>query len=231
MSLRAKKKHRKPFVVTVMHLATAAAVVPGCASEVVTNPPAPFCPPDQPADGDPCVGPITCDYGADACGVHTTASCTESSWQVELPNVSCNPPPPPAECPLEPPVAGETCFGFGTCNYSVDFGCGPQPVAASCYGFDTGVWEVTTAECVPPMVDCASLTAEADCTAQLACRWLVPGCDTPPLPQVGCFPATDCTTDTDCTIAGQVCTQVAIDPCYMKGCNACAMMVSVCLTP
>ena len=80
--------------------------------------------------------------------------------------------------------------------------------------------------CIPEGT-CAVVPGEEECGAS-GCRWLVPGCDEPSLPRQGCYPAEDCAGDDDCP-PGTSCREVAIDPCWNMGCNACAGPASVCL--
>jgi hypothetical protein len=53
----------------------------------------------------------------------------------------------------------------------------------------------------------------------------------PSLPNAGCFPVADCTGDMDCSVMGETCQQVSINPCYNKSCDACGMIVGLCLPP
>ena len=229
-SVRKKKPLTKPFVVTVAHVATAM-LAPGCFGIATSNPPPSDipCPSAMPTQGDACEVTQDCEYGVDSCGMPITASCVNGAWEPQ-PISFCNPPPPDPQCPPDLPALGSVCTwdwqpGFG-CSYSVDIGCGLQTISVLCN--PTSVMVEYTA---PTCGQCATLTTEAACVTDAACRWLTPGCDMPVLPMAGCFPAADCAGDADCTTAGQTCQQVSYNPCYGKKCDACGAPVSVCLAP
>jgi hypothetical protein len=223
---RKQKPRRKPFVVTVAQVAAVAALLPGCMERVTTNPPyvgLDDCPTLAPTAGAACSDVTQCSY--DSAGCTEVYSCNGVQWEV---TTGCNPPGP---CPAAEPAQASPCSEPATCTYTVDYGCGPETNTATC---DGATWSVQWggASCNPPPPDyCSTIAAEMDCMADPACRWLTPGCGTPPLPQAGCFAATDCTGDFDCVISGGTCQQAAINPCYNLACDACSMTVSVCLPP
>ena len=130
-----------------------------------------------------------------------------------------------AQCPATEPYEGEACdpcYDATDCSY--EGFCGGS--YASC-GQD-GVWHVAVSDCPPPPIDpCAELGTQADCEAT-GCRWLIPGCGEPALPNAGCFAPTDCTPG-DCYSPYSSCQEVVIDPCWDKACAACGMTVSLCL--
>jgi hypothetical protein len=232
---RKQKPRRKPFVVTVAQAAATVALLPGCFSTVTSNPPYvedPQCPDQEPTTGAPCSDVIACSYEVDyGCGPQTnTASCDGTTWSVNWGGPSCNPPPPPPTCPTEAPTWGAPCSEVITCSYEIDQGCGPQPATATC---DGASWSISPqVSCNPPPPDyCVTYTTEAACGQDASCRWLVPGCGEPPLPQAGCFAAVDCGGDFDCQISGGTCQEVVINPCHNLACDACGMTVSVCVPP
>ena len=128
-------------------------------------------------------------------------------------------------CPLAVPKNGDSCdpcFGPAWCTY--ENACGGA--YATCGA--EGSWQVAIDDCPPPPSDsCAIHGAEADCKSDPACRWLVPGCGDPKLPQAGCFPSLDCAPD-GCA-AGLSCQKAVIDPCYGKACNTCSADALLCL--
>jgi len=133
---------------------------------------------------------------------------------------------PTDACPVSLPKEGDpcdACFGPPSCSYP-DM-CGGS-ASATCD--PSGTWHLSISDCPPPPADgCAIHGTEAECGTDPACRWLVPGCGDPALPQAGCFASTDCTADS-CG-PGLTCQKVVFDPCYMKGCNACSADAAVCL--
>jgi hypothetical protein len=129
-------------------------------------------------------------------------------------------------CPSSPPAEGEGCYPYcpGTTSCSYPTNCGG--VQATCG--DDYQWHLIIGECPPPPMDPCSLQGtETECT-NAGCRWLVPGCGTPSLPQAGCHAPTDCT-PADCESLYSTCQQVVVDPCWNKACDACSMTVSLCL--
>ena len=232
---RKQKPRRKPFVVTFAQAATTMALLPGCFSTVTSNPPyveEPGCPDQEPAAGAACSGSLSCEF-LDPTGCTKLYFCETGQWQMTS---GCNPPPctpedpcePPPECPVQAPTWGEPCSGMVSCSYEIDVGCGPQPATATC---DGATWSVQPSiSCNPPApADCPTLPTEEQCSAFPNCRWLVPGCGMPALPQAGCFEATDCL-DASC-LAGETCQEVVINPCHNQLCDACGGLVSVCLPP
>ncbi|TKD00298.1 hypothetical protein [Polyangium fumosum] len=231
---RKQKPRRKPFVVTVAQAATAVVLLPGCITTVTSNPPptesenpppveTPECPATPPDTNTPCTEPLSCEYNNACVEVYY---CEEGTWHMTS---GCNP-PPVDPCPPEAPASGALCSYVTTCSYTVDYGCGPQEQTASC---DGAVWTtegISTCN-PPPPDDCVSYKNETECAADAGCRWLVPGCGMPALPEAGCFAVTNCTGDFDCPISGGTCQEVSIDPCHNQPCDACSMTVSVCMTP
>lgn len=186
------------------------------------NPPPPEeCPDSAPADGSVCWNlDMVCDYpGWDECEPHLTATCVGGTWDTEEQVVSCNPPEP---CPGEVPEDGSSCGAPMECDYTAESPCGPVPTHASC---DGGTWSVDSIICNPPPPDpCTAIASLADCVADPTCRWLVPGCGQPMLPQEGCFPLADCSPES-CP-PGESC-QVASTLC--DNCQTCDFPVQVCL--
>jgi hypothetical protein len=233
---RKQKPRRKPFVVTVAQAATAVVLLPGCVTTVtsnegpppIENPPpveTPACPDVKPSTNTPCTEPLTCEYNEGCVEVYW---CEEGQWHMTS---GCNPPPVEPPCPSEAPASGTPCSEVASCDYTVDHGCGPQTDTATC---DGAVWTVQWGgpSCNPPPPDyCVSYKTEAECGADAACRWLVPGCGMPALPEAGCFSVTDCAGDFDCPISGGTCQEVSINPCHNQPCDACGMTVSVCVAP
>jgi hypothetical protein len=124
------------------------------------------CPDAPPQEGTPCDADVSCGYdscnGAD--GV-SDATCLDGTWQIGY--ASCNPPPPEAECPSEPPVQGAPC-GDPTlvCDYdSCSNASGAEE--ARCVDY---AWQVDDQySCNPPepVFECpADLPAPND-----ACDW------------------------------------------------------------
>lgn len=97
--------------------------------------------------------------------------------------------------------------------------CLPQENGSQC-----GACGAELQACVFP--DC-TLLDEAGCEAA-GCRYLVPGCTDPALPEAGCFPADDCQTDADCG-AGLTCQDAVYDPCAGEDCDACGASARICL--
>ena len=170
------------------------------------------------SDGDVCETP------GDQCATDVAVPCgnfayCESDHHWHLP--TCDP-PGPDHCPDLPPSPDQPCDGWNlppVCAYG--FVCG-EVSSASCTS--SGIWSVTVVDC-PPAPGCADHT-ESACGADVACRWLVPGCGDPALPAAGCFPVEDCAPG-GCA-AGLACEKVVYDPCYQKGCAACGADALVC---
>lgn len=232
---RKRRAPRAPFIVTVAATsAVALAALPGCGSSVVTGESG-ECPEVMPSAGSSCaVEGQSCSFGTDECGSPIAMACQGGTWAWESIS-SCNPPPPPAECPVSAPNNGDPCFDEGmSCVYTIDDGCGPIDTPATCQG---GVWSLGISTCNPPPPEyCYSLTTEADCNLYGdICRWLVPGCadpSTPPLPlaQAGCFPSYDCASSAECA-AGTTCEQRVYNPCVNLPCDACGAVAMLCVAP
>jgi len=185
--------------------------------------PQPACPEQVPAWGSPCdlIGQ-TCNYDEVDCGGGTFAECTASGWEVY--ESFCS---PPIECPDEAPIAGASCEGWDEawdCYYAVTSSCGETSMYAYC---DTAsyTWSVD----MPETCDGCAYDTAGGCHADLACRWLVPGCGENPVPFEHCAPDDGCTADS-CG-PNEVCTTVSIDPCWAWLCNSCSEDVNTCLPP
>jgi hypothetical protein len=117
---------------------------------VSCNPPPPpeACPTDKPLAGDFCnVDPAaTCGYDDCDGAPSTTAVCTNYQW--EITSLSCNPPPPPEDCPQAKPVAGDACNLDPTeaCEYGDCMGT--PTITAMCKPDKT--WQVLEMSCNPP---------------------------------------------------------------------------------
>jgi hypothetical protein len=150
---------RRPFVVTVAAgAAVAAAACGGRMDEpnaqretdlVSVNPPPPAdCPEAEPAQGDVCGLPSGTECGYRDCMGYPslTATCgADGTWAFM--EVSCNPPPPPEDCPETEPKDGDFCNvdPSETCGYR---DCGDAPsLTAVCNNY---TWEVTALSCNPP---------------------------------------------------------------------------------
>ncbi len=180
------------------------------------------------SDGDVCAIPgETCGEGGD-CGGFENECGDDHRWQtVYYDGGDCwDPCEGFYECPATPPAEGSACEpscpGTSACNYPD--GCGGT--YATCG--DDGQWHLAIGDCPPPPVDpCSAYGAQTDCEAS-GCRWLVPGCGDPPLPQAGCYAPTDCT-PADCASPYFTCQEVVYDPCYGQACNACGASAFLCL--
>ncbi len=249
-----RRAPRAPFIVTVTAATTAMALaLPGCGTTVTSGgedpptdpdcpagyacnpPPTPSeCPESTPAQDSACDAPgMECEYPDPDCEYSATfATCENGAWQVGWTGGSCN---PPAPCPAEIPANGDACgWEEPICTYTVDTGCGPMDVPATC---ENGAWSVAIPICNPPPPEvCFQMTTEADCDGMgPTCRWLVPGCADPASPppalaQAGCFPSYDCTDSVECP-AGTACEQRAYDPCYNDVCDACGSAAMLCVAP
>jgi hypothetical protein len=187
------------------------------------------------SDGDVCAIPgETCGEGSGECGGGFESTCGDDHrWMTAYYDYDdccydeCG---DPCEafftCPANQPFEGDPCEpycpGTESCNYPST--CGIS--VATCG--DDYTWHVNYGECPPPPVDpCTLQGTELECM-NAGCRWLVPGCGTPALPQAGCYAPVDCTPG-DCISPYSTCQQVIADPCWNKDCDACSMTVSVCL--
>lgn len=201
--------------------------------EGTCNPPPPECPEAEPAHGEACDEWNSCTY-YDECGSSYEATCDGATWDVGIPDESCN---PPAPCPVEMPADRSPCyvddFGYEECSYEARTACGVQTVAAECVYDKTGeggyYWQLTAPECTPTEPACSGYSDPALCDADTTCRWLVPGCG--PEPEVGfaegCYPAADCTAET-CG-EDQECAAVTYDPCWNSFCDACGAEANLCI--
>jgi hypothetical protein len=183
--------------------------------------PQPACPANKPDPGASCPAEgQQCHYDMQCSGAQAT--CTNGTWHVEEYGVGC------AEmCPADVPADGsfcDVCCAPPSCEYPVK-DC--SPTRADC-GQD-GHWHVQPGDCQPPppMSMCGFHGDEQECKSDPDCRWLTPGCMDPILPAAGCFSLADCATDFDC--GGQHCKLAVYDPCYEKGCDACAAKAMLCL--
>jgi hypothetical protein len=169
----------------------------------------PGCPASEPQNGDACASQgLTCNYPTAGCGVGVEASCFDGIWSLAGP-ATC-------ACPAQLPAGGSPCDPCctNTCSYAMGSTCGPSAMCDP-----SGTWTVTVPPCPPP--SCGQLTQPLDCAMMDGCRWLVPGCSSPP-PSFyeGCYPA-DCDPNGGgCPMA--TCIQVDTDPCWNSGCTACS---------
>lgn len=185
------------------------------------------CPKDPPTLDAQCPRTgLSCDYETDtSCPDNFT--CKGSQWVSNTP--PCNPPPPPDECPDSPPKPGSACVsGSGKnleCGYPISFTCTESFACAA----DT--WQRTSTTCdLPAKPACDVAIDQTSCTKDPGCRWLVPGCASPPqvaLAKAGCFASTECASDAEC-VAGRTCKSVVTDPCAGSSCDACGQEMKVC---
>lgn len=163
---------------------TASLGAQACDGMVTTNPPPtnpPFieCPSSVPTEGADCEPPDeTCTY-PDECNLEIVASCTDGSWELEYTG-TCNP-PPPEECPVEPPNDLESCGEPMECQYQDE--CG-QDFSASCDGANWSVSEPLES-CNPPPPCPQAMPAEGSpCVEEFGtpqdCSWVA---------QTACGPA------------------------------------------
>lgn len=169
---------------------------------------------------------LSCDYATEtSCPYNFT--CTGGRWTSDTP--PCNPPPPPDDCPDSPPAAGSACELGG--KMSIECGYPVTPTCTERFSCSSGKWQRASAACdLPAMPACGATLDQKTCAAEAGCRWLQPGCASPPqttLGQAGCFASTNCTSDGDC-LAGRTCKTVVIDPCAGGNCDACGQEVKVC---
>jgi hypothetical protein len=115
--------------------------------------------------------------------------------------------------------------------------CNPAPTdcpAIKCkacpYGYLLDASGCQTCDCAPSPLGCGENLDPTTCADRDSCRWLEPGCGTPPLPAAGCYEQASigCTSDGDCT-EGRTCLERVIDPCAQSTCNACGQTISLCL--
>ena len=201
------------------------------------NPPPPGeCPAEAPAAGAPCDPEVgSCSY-ADECGQSFTVSCNGSSWEIDEPIASCNPPPP---CPDILPAEGDPCelSPGGTpvgCQYDIETACGPAVASADCVAVEEQglVWQVTAPPCTPPEPNCFNYANAGVCEADSTCRWLVPGCGGQGDPgfAAGCFPALECTVGPNDNCGEfQECVTLNHDPCWNSNCGSCGADTNACV--
>jgi hypothetical protein len=204
------------------------------------DPPPATCPTTQPTPGTACYdSTLYCTYGEGefGCPGPEAVCLPDGTWEVY--ETSCNPPPP--ECPLDLPAAGEVCEAqVGTwgeypwgCQFAVTTGCGDTTASAGCEPDSQGimVWAIDLVDpCTSAPENCGSYGDASLCDADPGCRYLVPGCaegmGAPPA-VAGCYPADDCSVS-GCGSWG-TCESVVNDPCAGLPCDACGELVNVCL--
>lgn len=187
------------------------------------------------SDGDVCAVPgDSCGEGAGPCGGGFENTCGDDHrWHAsdygygDCCDDSCwNECSGWEACPATAPAEGEGCYPYcpGTTSCSYPTTCGSM--VATCG--DDYAWHLIVPDCPPPPVDpCTQQGTESACV-DAGCRWLVPGCGTPPLPEAGCYAPNDCVPG-DCADPYSTCQQVVVDPCWNKGCDACSTTAFVCL--
>jgi len=125
------------------------------------------------------------------------------------------------DCSEQAPASGAVCDGFcglPTCSYTVETPCGAEQVNAQCGPVG---WSLPVA-CDS---DCTSYGSAATCGADPACVW-IGSCD---------GGTNQCVRNAVCTPgscpAGQVCTEMGINPCDPAAleCEQCGKLVSLCL--
>lgn len=181
------------------------------------------------SEGDVCAIPGDgCGEGDGPCGSGFQNDCGDDHrWHTSsIGGDCCDCCPDSSACPFNPPSDGQSCdpcLDSPMCAYDEQCGGG---TSASCG--DDGVWHVFTSDCPPPAMEpCYLFAGESDCALAPYCRWLVPGCIDPTVPTAGCYPIDDCTPGA--CAPSETCAEVNADPCYNKGCSACAATVAVCL--
>ena len=158
------------------------------------------------------------------------------------PTCECN--PAPADGGGDGPVlCGPVCdiyCAYG--NVLDDKGCPTcecNPAPADCpaikckacpFGYLIDATGCQTCDCAPNPLGCGENLDPTTCASRDQCRWLEPGCGTPPLPVAGCYEQAliGCTSDGDCT-EGRTCLKRVIDPCAQSSCSACGQTISLCL--
>lgn len=166
---------------------------------------------------------VSCDYEIAGCPLNLT--CQNGRW------LSTSPPcdsPEPVVCPAAAPKAGTACGETKEevkCAYTVSGSCVESFV---CF---LNIWSRTSKPCDEPAKPaCEAALDSQSCTKAPGCRWLVPGCASPPqvaLAKAGCFASTECAADAECG-AGRACKSVVTDPCVGKSCDACGQEQKVC---
>lgn len=137
------------------------------------------CPTSLPGDGTSCaVGAKDCYY--DRCGSEglsdLVASCNGGKWDVRE-GGTCNPPPPPEECPSSEPSTGAYCNVAADrfCSYPTSECC--PDVEARCVDY---TWEVLISSCNPPPPPaCPEEMPEdgSDCAPADVCGYTVQTCN------------------------------------------------------
>lgn len=231
-----KNHHRlkQAFVATV----GATVIAAGCSIESTFHPidthVEAVCPSSEPAAGSNCPeADLFCSYSDGDCPVEY--ECDGSSWSRTV--VSCNPPPPPSDCPASLPEGGAECpfepWGYPEgCSYSVETPCGEEQAGASCVSDGSGgvVWEIDPVSCQAPPESCGDYAHPDLCASDAGCQWLVPGCaegEAAPPAVEGCYRAGDCL-QTGCGEWG-ACDTVTHDPCWNDFCDACGGEINVCV--
>ncbi len=187
-----------------------------------------LCPLGEPEESSPCTFEgLSCEYlredigDCESSSYEVTYFCNDGLWS-QISN-RCS---PPIECPAELPIDGSDCTGWDyawDCFYQVASDCA---VGASAYAqCDTSTYSWVVALEGEPCPSCVYADA-GSCSADPACRWLVPGCgDALPVVE-GCYAAEPCT-EQSCD-AGSACVTVDVDPCWATLCNACSATTDVC---
>ncbi len=243
-----KHAHRSAIIVT-MAAALGAFIAVGCQSMVepfeATNPPPSGCedgcpeqcPEAELADGRPCdqVG-MKCTYFDKGCLEEYDAECTADGWFADYPQCL----PEGLDCPESEPAAGTPCeLPLSTlpgelCEYRTDTPCGEQHTGYDCRLSELSQqyeWTpVSVPTCEVGADECQTYASSAQCEADTACAWRVPGCgDGQGAPEIemGCYASSDCTVS-GCGDWG-TCTLVTVDPCWNSLCNACGAEENVCI--
>jgi hypothetical protein len=148
---RAPRPLRSSFVLTVAVATVAAA----CGGSVATSPdegrgdardpesgPGPGCATTPPIPTTACEGSLVCNYAWCPYGPGggywgTEAKCLDGKWSTMT--TSCNPPPPPSECPTTEPRPGTSCSVIAyNCGYTDT--CAPDRSALEYLMCSGGVW-------------------------------------------------------------------------------------------
>lgn len=181
----ARQRHIRASFVVTFAVTAASACGGGVASDDGSggaggsggNPPA--CPSSVPPDGGSCskVG-MKCTYENSlySCGndLKQEATCTPNgTWQVSWhqAGTSCNPPPPPEDCPSKEPSAGVWCNVEPELVCSYSGGC-----CARMYECQDHVWAETTPPCNPPIPICPEAPPDPGSACDNPCD-LVYSCD------------------------------------------------------